>query len=139
MESDFLKTLDEEISEIEAQISSLHSQARESIKKRDALLRAKMAYVGAERRSSSGSPAVQHAVEILRHQGRPMRTIELMPLVFARGVTFFAKNKANVLSSLLSRSHDIVSKGGHIGWALREWEPTENVGTHENHVGTHEK
>lgn len=66
--------------------------------------------------------AVSAVVDILAEAGRPMRTSELMELIAQRGIHFNAAAPQNVLSSLLSRSDDVVSKGGHIGWALTKWE-----------------
>ena len=66
--------------------------------------------------------AVNAVVEILRDHSKPMRTAELMPFVSARGIFFKGNAPQNILSSLLSRSTDVVSKGGHVGWALKEWD-----------------
>jgi hypothetical protein len=72
--------------------------------------------------SGKSLDAVSAVIEILRDEGRAMRTAELMPLVNDRGITFSGNAPQNVLSSLLSRSSDVVSMGGHIGWALKEWD-----------------
>jgi hypothetical protein len=66
--------------------------------------------------------AVTAVVEILRGNGAPLRTAQLMPLIEQRGIHFAGNAPQNILSSLLSRSSDVVSKGGHIGWALKEWD-----------------
>lgn len=58
----------------------------------------------------------------LRYAGQPLRTVQLMPLIEQRGIHFAGNAPQNILSSLLSRSPDVVSKGGHIGWALKEWD-----------------
>ena len=50
-----------------------------------------------------------------------MRTAQLLPLIEQRGISFAGNAPQNILSSLLSRSEDVVSQGGHVGWALKEW------------------
>jgi hypothetical protein len=66
--------------------------------------------------------AVSAVIEILRETGAPLRTMQLMPLIEQRGIHFAGNAPQNILSSLLSRSPDVVSKGGHVGWALTEWD-----------------
>lgn len=65
--------------------------------------------------------AVNAVIEILRDTNAPLRTAQLMPLIADRGITFSGNAPQNVLSSLLSRSDEVVSLGGHVGWALTEW------------------
>lgn len=72
--------------------------------------------------SGKSLDAVSAVIEILRLHKRPIRTAPLMDLVAQRGIEFSGNAPQNVLSSLLSRSPDVVSKGGHIGWALKEWD-----------------
>lgn len=71
--------------------------------------------------SGKSLDAVSAAIEILRLHGQPIRTAPLLELVAQRGIEFSGNAPQNVLSSLLSRSPDVVSKGGHLGWALKEW------------------
>ena len=66
--------------------------------------------------------AVSAVVDIRREHGAPIRTAQLMPLIAERGIEFAGKAPQNILSSLLSRSPDVVSLGGHVGWGLKEWE-----------------
>jgi hypothetical protein len=66
--------------------------------------------------------AVKAVVEVLTAQRKPMRTAELLPHIIERGIVFNGDAPQNILSSLLSRSDDVVSKGGHIGWALASWD-----------------
>ena len=68
--------------------------------------------------------AVNAVIEILSAQGKLMRTAELLPHIVDRGIIFAGDAPQNILSSLLSRSDDVVSKGGHIGWALASWDST---------------
>ena len=72
--------------------------------------------------SGKSLDAVSAVIEILRENGAPLRTAQLMPLIEQRGIHFAGNAPQNILSSLLSRSPDVVSKGGHIGWALKEWD-----------------
>lgn len=72
--------------------------------------------------SGKSLDAVSAVMEILRDAGQPLRTVQLMPLIEQRGIHFAGNAPQNILSSLLSRSPDVVSKGGHIGWALKEWD-----------------
>lgn len=72
--------------------------------------------------SGKSLDAVSAVVEILRENGAPLRTAQLMPLIEQRGIHFSGNAPQNILSSLLSRSDDVVSKGGHIGWALASWD-----------------
>jgi len=112
------------LAELDREIAAAEREMRASKTKLSALVALRKSYIGEQPGTNirlSNSPAVMHALAILRERGSPIRTVELLPLVFSRGVHFSAKNKANVLSSLLSRCPEIVSLGGHIGWALREW------------------
>jgi hypothetical protein len=77
--------------------------------------------------SGKSLDALNAAIEILRERGSPMRTAELLPLIDERGIRFAAIAPQNVLSSLLSRSSEIVSKGRSIGWALAEWNTAGGV------------
>jgi hypothetical protein len=79
-----------------------------------------------ERRRSApaagkSSDAVSAVIDILAEHGRPLRTAQLLPLIEQRGISFAGNAPQNILSSLLSRSEDVVSQGGHVGWALKEW------------------
>lgn len=66
--------------------------------------------------------AVKVVAEILAAHQKPMRTAELMPHIIQRGIVFNGDAPQNILSSLLSRSEEVVSKGGHVGWALKAWD-----------------
>lgn len=86
-------------------------------------------FLSSARERARGAPisgksldAVNAAIEILRLHDRPIRTAALLELVAQRGIEFAGNAPQNVLSSLLSRSPDVVSKGGHVGWALKEWD-----------------
>lgn len=72
--------------------------------------------------SGKSLEAVKAVVEILAAHGKPMRTAELMGYIAARGIVFNGDAPQNILSSLLSRSDEVVSRGGHIGWALASWD-----------------
>jgi hypothetical protein len=71
--------------------------------------------------------AVNAVIEVLRSHGKPMRTAELLPHIVERGIIFNGNAPQNILSSLLSRSDDVVSKGGHVGWALASWDSEEGT------------
>lgn len=66
--------------------------------------------------------AVNAVIEVLRLIGGPVKTADLLEMIGKDGITFAGNAPQNVLSSLLSRSPDVVSKGGHIGWTLKEWD-----------------
>jgi len=72
--------------------------------------------------SGKSLDAVKTVVDYLRLMGSPVRTAELMSILEKDGIQFSGNAPQNILSSLLSRSPDVVSKGGHVGWALKEWE-----------------
>lgn len=72
--------------------------------------------------SGKSLDAVKAVIEYLRLMGSPVRTAELMGILEKDGIQFSGKAPQNILSSLLSRSPDVVSKGGHVGWALKEWD-----------------
>ncbi|WP_107674408.1 hypothetical protein [Pseudogemmobacter blasticus] len=72
--------------------------------------------------SGKSMEAVNAVIEALRLIGAPVKTADLLDMIGKDGITFAGNAPQNVLSSLLSRSPDVVSKGGHIGWALKEWD-----------------
>jgi len=72
--------------------------------------------------SGKSLDAVRASIELLRLHQQPIRTAPLLDLVAQRGIEFSGNAPQNVLSSLLSRSPDVVSMGGHVGWALKEWD-----------------
>lgn len=72
--------------------------------------------------SGKSLDAVNKVIAYLRIIGSPVRTAELMGILEGQGIQFSGATPQNILSSLLSRSPDVVSKGGHIGWALKEWD-----------------
>lgn len=143
---DFLKSLQ---SEIEAQERIL--EAHPAYIKLKALCATRDAYRGAvvDVAKASGQPqksflsggmlrsrsapisgksldAVNTVIDYLRLMGAPARTAELMGVLQKAGIHFSGNAPQNILSSLLSRSPDVVSKGGHVGWALKEWESVKD-------------
>lgn len=72
--------------------------------------------------SGKSLDAVKAVIDYLRLIGSPVRTAELMSILEKDGIQFSGNAPQNILSSLLSRSPDVVSKGGHVGWALTEWD-----------------
>lgn len=65
--------------------------------------------------------ALQAAEAYLDAHGKPKRTSEILRALEGNGIVFEGNAPQNTLSSILSKSDDFVSKGGHIGWALAKW------------------
>ena len=74
--------------------------------------------------SGKSLEAVNTVIRILRTHRAPIRTAHLMKMLQEMGITFAGNAPQNILASLLSRTPEVVSKGGHIGWALAEWDST---------------
>jgi hypothetical protein len=72
--------------------------------------------------SGKSLDAVNAVIRVLRIVGEPVKTASLLEIIRQDGIEFSGSAPQNVLSSLLSRSPDVVSKGGNVGWALKEWD-----------------
>jgi hypothetical protein len=71
--------------------------------------------------SGKSLEAIKAVIGILDLFGTPMRTAQLIDQLASMGITFSGSAPQNTLSSLLSRSLEVESRGGHIGWALTKW------------------
>ncbi len=107
-------------------VNGSHGHAAASLAKGHASLQE--SFLSSARSRARGAPlsgksleAVKAVIEVLRLIGSPVKTADLLDMIGKDGIFFSGHAPQNVLSSLLSRSPDVVSLGGHVGWALKEW------------------
>lgn len=64
--------------------------------------------------------AVRATIRILREEGKPIRTVDLLPKLKMQGIEIGGNNPVANLSGFLSRSPELTANRS-LGWHLSEW------------------
>jgi hypothetical protein len=106
--------------------ADLQHKAPSNIARNEALLFKVHRKKNAPPMSGKTLDAINAAIGVLDAHGRPLRTVQLLGHLTDMGITFTGSSPQNTLSTLLSRATEIESRGGHLGWALKKWNSTED-------------
>jgi hypothetical protein len=131
--SDFLNALDREVAALERQLSE-----HPAYRKLAELRRVRSIYTGEEkthqtlpitgsfqrraRAPSTGkrSEILQAILDFLREKSGPTKTADILAHVQQLGFEVGGANPSNTISSILSKSDEVDSKGWSVGWVLKD-------------------